>query len=343
MRELDLAYLLKRLSLVIPTMFGVLVIVFILTRVIGNPVAVALGDRISQSDLEARLEKLGYNRPIYEQFIEFLMKVLQGDLGTSVRTGESVSGIIGSYLPATIELGILAMAVAFPISIALSRFAYKREGKISDHVLRFLALVAYAVPVFLIAILLRLALSNSSTGIPSNGRASILTVVTLAQGQNSGFYFLDSLAVARLDFFGDVALHAFLPVLTLSLAISATLFRATRAAYVDNSRTPSAHHARTMGLGEKTVNKFFVYRPSRPEVLSVFGLVVAGVLTGVIFTETAFEWRGLGYAVSYYISLRDFEVVQGLAITLSFIVVVVHSFSDWLSRVFNPKIRKYQG
>jgi peptide/nickel transport system permease protein len=337
-KKADLMYLLQRILLAVPTMFGVVAVVFFFTRAIGNPVAVALGDRISEQELAARISALGYDRPIAEQFFEYLAQVISGNLGVSVRTGESVNSVIAKYLPATIELGGFAIAIAFPISIWLGRFAYRLKGSAFDSFIQLMALLSYALPVYLVAILLRLTFSTWLGLLPASGRASLSSEIILNTGGATGFYILDSLLFNQFALLGDLFLHSVLPVTALALSLAGTLVRTTRSAYISASKSPVVEYARAMRVSEATTEKYFIARPSRSRIISVFGLSVAAVLTGVVFTETTFEWRGLGYAMNHYIAARDFDVVQGLALVLSFIVVLVHGISDWLARLSSPKI-----
>lgn len=337
LKKAELSFLLKRLLLAIPTMLGVLVIVFFFTRVVGNPVEVALGDRISEAELAARIHSLGYDRPLVVQFWEFLLQVSRGDLGESVRTGESVNTVISTYLPATLELGFMAVLFAFPISLWAGRLAYRNAGSGFDAIIRLGALASYALPVYLVAILLRLTFSTWLNVLPANGRASLSSEITLTSDGSTGFYFLDALLIGRPQLVADLLLHAVLPVFALGLSLAGTLIRTTRAAYITASHSPVVNYARTMGVRETTIERNFIEKPSRSRIIAVFGISVAAVLTGVVFTESAFEWRGLGYAVNHYIAARDFDVVQGLALVLSLIVVIVHSLSDWLARLASPK------
>lgn len=337
LKKAEIAFLLKRCLLAIPTMLGVVAIVFYFTRVVGNPVVVALGDRISEEELAARVHSLGYDRPITVQFWEFLLQVGRGDLGESVRTGESVNSVIATYLPATLELGVMAIMFAFPISLWVGRLAYRNAGSGIDSLIRLAALASYALPVYLVAILFRLTFSTWLNILPANGRASLTAEITLSKGGSTGFYFLDTLISGRPDLIPDLLVHSFLPVLVLGLSLAGTLIRTTRAAYISASKSSVVTYARAMGLSEMTTESNFIIRPSKSKVISVFGMSVAMVLTGVVFTESTFEWRGLGYAVNHYIAARDFDVVQGLALVLSFIVVTAHSLTDWLARLASPK------
>ena len=332
-------FLLKRLLLLAPTLLGILMLVFLLTRVIGNPVSMALGDRLSEAELAQRLETLGYNRPYVIQFWEYLSRLSIGDFGVSVRTGESVSEIVLRFLPGTIELGILTLAFAFPASIALGKYAQKNEGSRTDTFLRLMALASYGVPVFLAATLLRLVFSDLIPILPSNGRASLETEIYFETAGSSGFYFLESLIRGRFDLTFDLAVHSVLPMLTLGVYLISALFRVTRAAYIVSANSEQVAYARVMGLPDKVVYRKFISRNALGEIISMFGMTFAIVLTGVVLTETAFEWRGLGYAVNHYISAREFDVVQGLCLLLTFIVVVAHSITDWLAKIAIPKTR----
>lgn len=336
-KKTELGYLLRRVLLAIPTMFGVLAIVFFFTRVVGNPVVVALGDRISEEELAARIHTLGYDRPLSVQFFEFLVQISRGDLGESVRTGQSVNAVIASYLPATIELGLMAVAFAFPVSLWAGRLAYRNAGTNLDVLIRLAALASYAMPVYLVAILLRLTFSTWLSVLPASGRASLPAEISLSSEGVTGFYFVDSLLMGRLDLIPDLFLHSLLPVFALGLSLAGTLIRATRAAYLFESKSPVVQYARAMRVSEITTEKNFIVKPSRSRIIAVFGISVAAVLTGVVFTESAFEWRGLGYAINHYITARDFDVVQGLALVLSLTVVIVHSLTDWLARLSSPK------
>ena len=333
-------YLLVRLLLIIPTVWILVTMVFLLMRVTGNPIAAALGDRLPPDQLAARIEEAGYNRPLYEQYFEYLGGLLRGDFGTTVSDSRPVIDVLATYGPATLELAFYALIVAFAVGIPLGRIAAYRRDKWQDAGLRTFAILAYAVPVFFAGLMLKLIFSVWLGWLPVAGRISTGSRRDLIRLDNpTGIYLIDAFQTGEPDVILDVLSHAVLPALALGLLTAGVFLRLVRTNMIGTLGTEYITAARSRGVREHRLISTHAWRPALIPIITVIGMQIAMLLGGAVLTETTFEWQGLGYQLIEYIKARDFVAVQGIVALLAVIVAVSNFIVDVIAAFIDPRVR----
>lgn len=320
---------LERILFFLPSLFLLALLVFVLGRLTGDPVSVAMGDRLSEAELKVLRTELGYDLPIMTQFTNYLAGLLTGDLGKSFVSGRPVLETIGDYLPASLELGLTGLFLALLISYPLGVFLAKRAGKVFDLAVRSLSIVAYALPVFLLALALRFTFSIWIPLLPTTGRLDPVSLVMIEQLPNpTGFYLIDSLSAGGIETWLMALTYLVLPALTIGLVVAANLMRVVRANYIFASRSQAVEFAKTLGLREKSISGWHISKLAAPEIITTFGSSFAAIVTGVVFVEVSFEWRGLGWLLANAVLKRDFELIQGLVLFLAVVILVVNLLVD---------------
>ena len=303
-----LRYLVRRLLLVIPVLLGVATLVFSLIHVIpGDPAQTILGDTGSQEEVEVLRQQLGLDRPIIEQYLTFLGGFVQGDLGTSLRTNQSVTAMIAERIPATLELALASMICAVMFAIPLGVAAAVWRGTVIDYSAMTLALIAVSIPNFWLGPLLALIFGVELGWLPVSGRG------TLA--------------------------HLIMPAVSLGTGLAAILARMTRATLLEELREQYVVAARARGASKTRAILSHAFRNSLIPVVTLVGLQFGVVLTGAVITETIFAWPGIGRLLIQSISFRDYPLVQGCVLMISIAYVGVNLLTDLVYGVLDPRIR----
>ena len=329
-------YVLTRVLLAIPTIFILVTMVFLLMRVApGDPITAALGARLPAKELEKRKAEAGYDRPIFDQYVEYLGQVVTLDLGESVTDNRSVKSIIVENGSATLELTLVAftitLLVGIPIGLLAGRF---RDGPI-DVGGRLFAIVIYAFPVFFLGFLVQLAASK--VGWPTSGRASPLVEYDL--NKITYFYVVDTVVQGDWDAFWDVIQHLALPALVLGLTISGVMIRLVRVNLMQTMRGDYVEAARARGLSERRVVINHAFRNAMVPVVTVAGLQFAILLSGAVLTEETFNWPGIGSELIRYLDERDYIAVQGIVTVFAIAVVLVSLLIDLINAFIDPRVR----
>jgi len=301
-------YLLRRLLLLLPVMWGVSTLVFLLIHLTpGDPVEVMLGETALPAAREALRQSLRLDRPLPEQYLYFLHGLVTGDLGTSLFSREPVFGRLLQALPATAELAVTGLGVALMIAVPLGTVAAVRRGSGLDHGSRFVALLGVSVPNFVLAPLLILAFAIELNWLPVSGRGGLG--------------------------------HLILPALTLGMAFAGILSRMVRASLLEVLGQDYIRAARAKGLSEGRVILRHGLMASVIPVITIVGLQCGALLSGAIITETIFAWPGLGRLTLQAIQARDYPLVQGCVLVISFGYVLVNTATDLLYAYVDPRIR----
>lgn len=283
-------------------------LVFLLIHLVpGDPVQAMLGDTAAPADIARLRAQLGLDRPLYAQFLAFLVGTATGDLGTSLRTREPVLQSVVSRLPATAELALAAVSIAVILAIPLGVVAAVRARTRVDRAATLLALVGASMPSFWLGPLLALVFSIELGWLPVSGRG------TLA--------------------------HLVLPAITLSAPLAAVLMRLTRASVIEELRELYVLAARARGASPARAVLRHALRNSLVPVTTVLGLQVGSVFTGAVITETIFGWPGVGRLLVQSIGFRDYPMVQGCILLIAVIYVSVNLLVDVLYGVLDPRIR----
>lgn len=333
-------YLLIRLVLIFPTVFILVTLVFFLMRSTGDPITAALGGRLPPDQLQERIEKAGYDRPLIVQYFEYLGQISHGDFGRSITDGRSVGEIVATYGGATLELAIYALIVAFLVGIPLGMLAAKLRDRWPDAVLRIFAILAYATPVFFAGLLLKLVFSVWLDVLPVAGRASTRVQIQFDTMRNpTGIYLIDAIRLGNAAAVGDVLWHAILPGLALGLLTAGIFLRLVRTNMIDTLGRDYIDSARSRGVSEFRLTRQHAWRPALIPIITVIGLQIALLLGGAVLTETTFEWRGLGFQIEQYLQARDFVAVQGIVVVLAIIVAVTNFVVDVIAALIDPRVR----
>ncbi len=329
-------FILHRFLSLIPTVFGVSVLVFFMIHLVpGDPAEMMLGERATESSLREVREQLGLDKPLYVQYGRFLSRLLQGDLGRALRTDEKITTEIADRLPATIELAIMAIIIATLIGMFAGITSATRQYSVFDYVSMVCSLVGVSMPIFWLGLVLMIIFSVHLGWVPLSGRLAYdiqLDIIT-------NFYILDSMLTLNWVAFKDALWHLLLPAFTLSTIPMATVARITRSSMLEVLRQDYIRTAKAKGLSPTMVHYKHALKNALIPVITVIGLQFGILLGGAILTETIFAWPGIGLWVLNGVYARDFNAVQGGTIVIATMFVTINMFVDILYAYINPRIK----
>jgi peptide/nickel transport system permease protein len=333
-------YILIRLVLIIPTVFILVTVVFMLMRITGDPITAALGGKLPPDQLKQRIHDAGYDRPLIIQYLDYLAGVLRGDFGTTLTDHQPVTQVLLQYGSATLELAFYALIVAFLIGIPFGLIAAYKRDRWQDAVLRIGAILGYATPIFFLGLVLKLIFSVWLGVLPVQGRASTGVELELQGMTNpTGIYILDALRLGDFDAAGDVLWHAILPALALGILTAGIFLRLVRTNVIGTLGAQYVTSGRSRGVNEYRLLTKHAYRPALIPIVTVIGLQIAILLSGAVLTETTFEWKGIGFMLNQYLQARDFVAVQGIVIMIAVIVALTNFIVDVIAVLIDPRVR----
>jgi peptide/nickel transport system permease protein len=332
-----LRFVVRRLLLLIPILFGVSVLLFFWVRALpGSPAESLLGERATPELVEAYKERYGLNEPVWRQYVTYMQTTIQDrDLGISSATHRDVTDEIRQRFPATVELALAAMLFAVTLGIPLGFIAAKRYGGPLDHGSLFVSLIGISVPIFVLAILLKYVFAVRLAWLPSVGRIDLL----IETEHPTNFYLLDAIIVREWATFVDVSKHLILPAIALGSIPLAIIARVTRASVLDVQNEDYVRTARAKGLSPGVVDRRHVLRNALLPVTTVIGLQTGLLLSGAILTETVFAFPGMGSWLRDAIFNRDYPVLQGGILFLALVFVLINLAVDIVYAFLNPRIR----
>ncbi|GAB6387959.1 ABC transporter permease subunit [Stutzerimonas marianensis] len=331
------SFIARRLGLLIPTFFGVTLLTFALIRMIpGDPVEVMMGERRVDPEMHAQaMERLGLNKPLYAQYLDYIGKLARGDLGESLRTRTSVWDEFTTLFPATLELALAALIIAGTAGVLLGVIAALKRGSLFDHGVMGISLVGYSMPIFWWGLILIMFFSVGLGWTPVSGRIDLLYDVPPV----TGFMLIDTLLSDEEGAFLDAVRHMILPAVVLATIPLAVIARMTRSAMLEVLREDYVRTARAKGLSPARVVFVHGLRNAMIPVLTVFGLQIGTLLAGAVLTETIFSWPGIGKWLIESIGARDYPVVQNGILLVACLVILVNFIVDILYGLANPRIR----
>ncbi len=300
--------LFKRLFAVLPVVFGVLLLTFLLVHLVpGDPVEVMLGESAATADRAALRAELGLDRPLPMQFIDYVGKLLHGDFGTSIHSHAPIAGLLAERLPATARLALLSLSMALVVGLPLGVAAALRQHRWPDRLAMISALTLSAMPHFWLGPLLMLVFSLWLGWLPVSGMETNASIL--------------------------------LPALTLACGLTAILTRMTRASLLEVLNEDFVRTARAKGLSETTVVLRHALRAALLPVLTIVGLQLGSLLAGAVITETVFGWEGIGRLLVESIEKRDYPVTQACVLVIALTYVLVNLATDLLYSRIDPRIR----
>ena len=334
-REL-LRYLGARLALAPLMLWLIASLVFLLLRVApGDPIDAILGTRAPEAARAALRSQLGLDRPLLEQYGSFLSHLLQGDLGSSLSNQEPVTKIIQASLPASMELGIVALLLAAVVGLAVGFSGIARpEGKL-DLAGRLYGIGTYALPPFWAAMVVQLVFAVWLGWLPVGGRFP----ATLLPPTGSGFYLFDSLRAGSWVQFSGAVRHLTLPALTLGILLSGIFTNALRLNLRRALASDYVEAARSRGLSERRVVLHHALPNALLPVLTITGITVASLIGGALLIEVTYSWPGIAFRLQEAIAQRDYPLVQGIVVVVAALVVLVTVTVDLLVAMLDPRIR----
>lgn len=332
-----LGFILRRVGLLIPTFLGITIVSFGFVRVLpGDPVLLMAGERgLTDERYAALMKEFGYDRPIWEQYFEYLGNLLSGDFGNSLVTKKPVLEEFFTLFPATIELASVAIILAIVIGIPAGIVAANKRGSFFDQTIMGTALVGYSMPIFWWGLLLIIVFSGWLQWTPVSGRISLLYFFP----QVTGFMLIDSLLSGQKGAFTSAVSHLILPSIVLATIPLAVIARQTRSAMLEVLGEDYVRTAKAKGLSTRRVVGVHALRNAMIPVITVIGLMVGTLLAGAILTETIFSWPGIGKWMVDSIFRRDYPVVQSGLLLIAVVVMIVNLLVDMTYGLINPRIR----
>jgi dipeptide transport system permease protein len=295
------------------------------------------GERgLSDERYQELVKQFGFDRPLMEQYFDYLSGVLQGDLGQSFVTKRPVWDEFFALFPATLELSVCAMIFAVLLGLPAGIIAAVNRGKLFDRLLMSSALIGYSMPIFWWALLLIIMMSGWLGLTPVSGRISLLYFFE----DPTGFMIWDAIQSEESGALGSALHHLILPTIVLGTIPLAVIARQTRSAMLEVLSEDYIRTAKAKGLAPFRINGIHALRNAMIPVITVIGLSVGTLLAGAILTETIFSWPGIGKWMVDSIFRRDYPVVQGGLLLIAVMVMIVNLTVDVLYGLINPKIRK---
>lgn len=332
-----LFYVLRRLVSLALTLVGLSMVVFAIARLLpGDPAKLAAGPQASAAEIAALAAEYGLDRPLHEQYLRWAGGLLRGDWGTSILNRRPVAEELAAYLPATLELVIVALALAVVIGIPAGLISGVYANRWPDVLSRTVSLGLISIPRFFLGLLLQLAFAMWLGLLPLGGR---FPLAEPPPEHVIGFYTFDALVTG--DYEGALIAfhHLLLPALCLSLSPLATITRMMRAATVEALQQDWVMTERALGLSPALIVGKYVLRNAASSSLTVIGLYVGWLLGGTVLVETVFDWPGIGLYATRAITTQDFAPIVAVTLVVGAIFVSVNLVVDLLYGVLNPKVR----
>ncbi|EFH11248.1 ABC transporter permease [Pseudoroseomonas cervicalis] len=330
---------LTRLGTALPSLAGVIIVTFLLTRVLpGDPAIYFAGPVASPEAIAAIRAQLGLDQPLWVQFLGYITALAQGDLGNSLTTGQPVAAEIAARLPASAELTLLGLFLAVAVAVPLGILAALRQGSWIDHLCRLVTTAGVSLPVFFTGLLAVYVFYYLLGWVPAPlGRLDSFLSEPPAR---TGFLLVDSLLAGDGEVFRAALAQIILPAATLGLFALAPLARMTRAAMLAALSAEFIRTARASGLSGRTIVFTYAFRNAMLPVLTTLGMVFSFLLGANVLVEKVFAWPGIGsYAVEALIA-SDFAPVQGFVLTMAVLYILLNLAIDLLYGLIDPRMRK---
>jgi len=315
-----------------------LTFVFLLMRVApGNPISAALGGHVPPAVINQITHQLGFDQPLWKQYLNYLWAILHGDFGTTITDHRPLTQIIEVNGAATLELTFFAMLVAIVVGVFVGLVAGRFRDTGIDVGGRLFGIIIYATPVFFLGLMAQLVFGVWLGWLPTSDQASPLTQALLPTHTN--ILFIDAIIDRNWAALWDVTRHLILPAVTLGLATAGIFIRLIRVNVIRTMRDDYIEAARARGINERDVVYHHAFKNALVPVITVVGLNMALLLGGAVLTETTFNWPGIGHALVTYLENRDYTAVQGIIVVFALVVVFVSVLVDFINAYVDPRIR----
>lgn len=333
-----LQYVLRRLLLAVPMLFGISLVLFLLYNIVQvDPLVMIVGERaLDKPDVvAAAVEKWGLDRPVWEQYLSYTVNILKGDFGDSFLTKRPVLDDLLQYLPATIELSISSLSFAIFFGIPLGIIAGVRAGKLVDRAAWFISLLNASLPPFWTGLIFLTVFYYFLGLAPGPGR---LDPRVAFPPRVTGFVSVDAVLAGDWTAFWNALHHLMLPTLILGGFTLALVLRVVRASMIEEMRREYVRTAQSKGLSSRAVIVHALRNTLIP-LVTILGLAFAGLLSGAVMTETVFDWPGLGQYLVRAATNLDYPAIQGGTLLIAVIYILTNLVVDLLYGVLDPRVR----
>lgn len=304
---------------IIPSLFVVVTLTFILTRMIpGDPARAVLGPQASVEDVEKMRETMGLDQSVAGQYKDYMINILKGDFGISYSYNQPVSALILKRIPSTLLIALPAVFIALIAGLLIGVTSAVHQGTLFDYIFMILALVGVSMPIFWLGLMLVLMFSVNLGWLPVLGMGDI----------SKGL--------------GDVIRHMILPCFCLATIPTATFSRIARSSILESIHGDSIRALRARGMKESVVIWKYALKSALPPLITVLGLQLAGSFAGAILTETIFSWPGMGTLIVGAIDNRDYALIQGAVLVIALAFVIINMLVDVIYMIINPNV-SYEG
>ncbi len=332
-----LRYVFKRLVYLVPVLFGVTLLVFIISHAIpGDPARMMAGQKASREAVEHLRHSMGLDRPLPEQYVRYIVGLVRGDLGFSIRNHRPVLDDLKDFFPATLELTLTSMLLCIGVGLPLGILSAIRRNRPFDHLSRVFSVCGVSMPVFWLGLMLLLLFYRNLHWLPGSGR---LDVGFSPPPHVTGLYLIDTLLQGDLNKFRNALAHLVMPAFCLSYVYLAIITRIVRSSMIAVMEQDFITTARANGLSERRVILKHSLKNSLIPTVTITGLSIGELLGGAILTETIFDWPGMGKYVVDSINFLDFPAIMGFTLVVAFAYVLINLAVDIVYAFLNPQIR----
>ena len=330
------ALIARRLFALPALLLGVSVVVFVVGHLVpGDPARVLAGPFATETDVQRLRTAYGLDRPLEEQYLSYISRVIQGDLGTSFRSQRAVAVELGDRLPATIELTGAALLIGVPLGFWLGITAARHQNGPADNAATLGSIVGLSIPLFWIGLMLAALFGVVLQWLPFSGRLAPFTGVP----RISGLLLVDAVLAGDLATLGDALRHLVLPAVTLAVVPLALVARLTRASFIEVLRQDYIRTARAYGVPEPRIIRRHAAKNAILPLVTLLGVLVPSLLNGAVLTETVFSWPGVGSLLLSSIAGRDYAVVQGAALLFATFYLLANLLVDISYGWLDPRTR----
>jgi peptide/nickel transport system permease protein len=333
-------YIIRRLILAVPVIFGVLLISFMLAYVVGDPVSLWISERTRPEAIAAIRHAHGLDQPLPVQFLYYIRSLLMGDWGYSPTARMPVTEALATFFPATAELAVWAMVFAVLVGIPLGILSATKKDKPTDHVTRIIALAGVSMPIFRFALMLKSVLffQLSQMGLPHLPSSDRYTYY-IPYTPITNFVLIDSIITGNAALFFDGLAHLAMPAICLAYLTLAVIARMMRSSMLEVLKEDYITLARSKGLRERVVVYRHALRNAMIPTVTVIGLGFGGLLSGAVLTETIFSWPGIGRWSTASIFSSDIPSISAFVLVVALVYVAANMIVDLVYGALDPRIR----
>jgi len=331
-----LTLIVRRLGLLVLVLFGLSILLFAWVRALpGDPARALLGQKATPAGIAEVTARYGFDKPVWQQYLTYLGRLVRGDFGASINTGQPVLSTFTERFPATIELSVAALLLAVVVGVPLGYVAARRRGGLLDNLAVGGSLLGVVVPVFFLAVLLKYVLSIWLGWFPTSGRQDARIDATHV----TGFYVLDGLLTREWDASWDALKHLVLPALALGSIPLAIIVRITRASVLEVLSEDHVRTAQAKGLARSVISRRHILRNALLPVSTTLGLQAGALLSGAVLTETVFSINGIGSYLFDAVNQLDYPVLQGFILFIALVYALVNLVVDVSYGLIDPRVR----